>query len=132
MSRDSKLNSVMDINLSSALVNVYEYKDFSGRTEPKEKSLVRINQEKRSGQCYFIIKIPNTTKMEVQICMESCEIELDLGIMPLIGEWMMVSDSAFPTVKKLDRQMNVIVAMPRVKVCFSDRQLQNQKLIMIG
>jgi hypothetical protein len=57
---------------------------------------------------------------------------LDVGIIPLIGDWAMVGDSAFPTAKKIDRYMNIMATLPNVKVSFSDRILQNQKLIMMG
>lgn len=44
----------------------------------------------------------------------------------------MVPDSAFPTVQKITRYMNMMVTMPNVKISFSDKILQNQKLIMMG
>lgn len=45
--------------------------------------------------------------------------------MPLIGQWAVVGDSAFPTNKKLDRFIDIMVTLPNLKLILSDRILGN-------
>ena len=70
MSRDERLNILIEINFSEANASMYEYTDFADLSVFNVKELVSIHNIKNSKN-YAIIKLPNTGIIDIQTCLES-------------------------------------------------------------
>jgi hypothetical protein len=89
------------MSFSKAHASIYEYTDFNNVELFSEKSLVKIdNLAKKKSRSFVLVKLPNTGIIDMQCCIESCEINLNFGGLPLIADWVQPDDSVFAVSKK--------------------------------
>lgn len=76
------------------------------------------------GSNYALIKMPNTGRIDVQACVDKCELFLDFGLVPLLAEWVLPDDSVFPQRGKEDRLITFLLRLPLVQVQLGDTNLR--------
>ena len=88
--RDQRLNSTIEIGISEATSNLFEYPDLMKSKEPLTKTLASIKSTKNKNNCFFLIKLANTAKIDIQGYIEECELYMNAGVLPLIADWVQV------------------------------------------
>ena len=128
--RDDKLNSNVQVNIHSVQSQVYEYNQF--RKEPQVKTLATIAPFQNKSQCYFLIKLANTGKIDIQGIVEESQVFLNMGVLPLIADWVQVQDSVFPQSSKIMRHIQLLMRMPKVIVNLQTNSPSHSNLKAVG
>jgi len=87
--RDERLNAIVEVNIEQARSNYFQYGDNFDEA-PQVKTLARIDRAKQKDHCYFLIKLNNNGKINIQGLIEECELFMNLAVMPLIADWVQV------------------------------------------
>lgn len=130
--RDERLNSLVEVDIQSAESHLFEYVDFREGEEPLKKLMARINKTTSKNPCYSVIKMVNTGKIDIHLFVEECELFVNMGVLPLLGEWLQVEDSVFPASSKLSRPVFCVCVMPKIVVHLEDRSCPSLSLKTVG
>ncbi len=74
----------------------------------------------------------NTSKIDIQGCIQESQLYVNAGVLPLISDWVNVEESVFPGSTKTYRPIFCVFRMPKIEVSLEDGKQKSSSLKTVG